>query len=68
MAKKKAIINLTQRDIEFSLLKVDYKVLSFNPNKMTLDVIPTENGAKLKKLELPFAHAPKEIKKLIKPN
>jgi hypothetical protein len=35
---------------------------------MTLDVMVFENGAKEGIKTLPFAHLPKEIKKLVKPN
>ncbi len=68
MAKKKAVINLTSQNIEFDLLQVHYKVLSFNPNKMTFHVHILQNGEMRENKEFPFAHAPKEIKKCIKPN
>ncbi len=68
MAKKKSVINLASQDITFDLLQVHYKVLSFNPNKMTLYVHILQNGEVREDKEFPFAHAPKEIKKRIKPN
>ena len=68
MAKKKAVINLISQNIAFDLLQVHYKVLSFNPNKMTLSVHILQDGEMREDKEFPFAHAPKEIKKRIKPN
>jgi len=68
MAKKKAIIDFSSKKIEFTLETVLYKLVSFNQNNMTLSVMVYENGEKRGLEELPFAHAPKETKKLIKPN
>jgi len=68
MAKKKAVITLRAQSIAFDLLEVHYQVLSFNPNKMTLHVHILQNGETREDREFPFAHAPKEIKKRIKPN
>jgi len=68
LAKKKAIIDLRTKDIMFTLENVHYKVLQFNPNTMTLHVLIEEDGSKKEMKDFPFAHAPKEIKKKIKPN
>lgn len=69
MAKKKKSIELSTKNITFILEKRSYKVIRFYPSKMTLDVMVIDpNGKKLGMQELPFAHLPKEIKKLIKPN
>ena len=68
MAKKKAIVDLRKKNITFTLENVLYKVLVFNPNTMTLDVLIEDNSEKKEMKNFPFAHAPKEIKKIIKPN
>ena len=64
MAKKKPILNLKSQNIEFFLEQTKFKIISFNPNNMTFDVLTEDkdSGAKIK--NFPFAHAPKKIKKL----
>jgi len=52
----------------FTLEKSLYKVLQYNPNNMTLHVSIEDDDGKREMKDFPFAHAPKEIKKLIKPN
>lgn len=67
--KKKKSIELSDKKISFIKEKISYKVIRYFPTAMTLDVIATdENGEKLGMQSLAFAHIPKEIKKLIKPN
>ena len=67
--KKKKSIELSDKKINFTKEKISYKVLRYFPTAMTLDVMVTdENGEKLGMQSLAFAHIPKEIKKLIKPN
>ena len=68
MAKKKAIVDLKTKDIMFTLENTEYKVLRFDQNTMTLDVTVMDADGKKEMKNFPFAHAPKEIKKLIKPN
>ncbi|HIC43169.1 MAG TPA: hypothetical protein EYO73_02410 [Sulfurimonas sp.] len=70
MAKnKKKVINLSNQNICFSEKERHFKINSFNPNSMEVEVSVSEDGKKTKKvMKLPFAHLPKEIKKLIKPN
>jgi hypothetical protein len=68
LAKKKAVISLRTQDIMFTLEKSLYKVLQYNPNNMTLHVSIEDADGKREMKDFPFAHAPKEIKKLIKPN
>ncbi|HUH42369.1 MAG: hypothetical protein PHI38_08375 [Sulfurimonas sp.] len=68
MAKNKKSIELHERKISFKLENVSYDVIRFYPTKMTLDVMVFENGIKEGIKTLPFAHLPKEIKKIIKPN
>ena len=68
MAKKKKSIELTSKNIEFMLENTTYKLLRFYPDKMTLDCMVFEGQKKIGQQNLPFAHLPKEIKKIIKPN
>lgn len=70
MAKnKKKVINLSDQNITFSEKERHFKLISFNPNTMELEVSITEEALEKKKVtKLPFAHLPKELKKMIKPN
>lgn len=69
MAKKKKSIELSDKKIEFKIENVSYKAIRFYPSTMTLDVmVHDEEGVKVGMQNIPFAHVPKEIKKLIKPN
>ncbi len=69
MAKKKKSIELSEKNIEFTIEKISYKVIRFYPSAMTLDVmVSNENGVKIGVQTIPFAHATKDVKKLIKPN
>jgi len=68
MAKEKKSIELYERKISFKLENTSYEVIRFYPTKMTVDVMVFENGIKEGVKTLPFAHLPKEIKKIIKPN
>ncbi len=68
MAKKKSI-ELSQNNITFNMNKQSYKVIRFHPSSMNVDVMIYNDGIIKKGLNtLPFAHIPKEIKKIIKPN
>ena len=67
MAMKKENIDLRARNITFSIQNVEYKALRFNHSKMTIDVISLNKENEGIK-NIPFAHLPKEIKKIIKPN
>ena len=69
MAKKRqASIELLDKNISFKEKNAEYRLVRFNPSKMTLDVLIFENGEKRSMRDFPFAHLPREIKKLIKPN
>ncbi len=68
MAKNKKSIELLENKISFNLERNSYSVIRFFPTKMTVDVMVFENGVKQGIKTLPFAHLPKEIKKIIKPN
>jgi hypothetical protein len=67
--KKKKSVELSDKKINFNIEKVSYKAIRYYPTAMTIDVMVTdENGVKLGMQNIPFAHVPKEIKKIIKPN
>ena len=67
--KKKKSIELSTKKISFTIENVLYKVIRFYPTAMSLDVmVENEDGSKNGMQNIPYAHAPKDIKKLIKPN
>jgi hypothetical protein len=67
--KKKKSIELSDKKITFMVDKTFYKAIRYYPTAMSLDVMVTdENGEKLGMQNIAFAHIPKEIKKLVKPN
>ena len=70
MAKnKKKSVELSDKKITFIREKISYKVIRYYPTAMTLDVmVQDENGVKQGMQNIAFAHIPKEIKKLVKPN
>ena len=69
MAKKKKSVELSEKKISFTVEKKSYKVIRYYPTAMSLDVMAfDENGVKIGMQNIPFAHLPKEIKKMVKPN
>lgn len=69
MAKKKKSIELSEKKISFNIERRFFKVIRYYPTSMNLDVIEyDENKQKLGATTIAFAHIPKEIKKMIKPN
>ena len=67
--KKKKSVELSDQKIKFNVEKMSYKAIRYYPTAMSLDVMAfDENGEKIGMQNIPFAHVPKEIKKLIKPN
>ncbi len=69
MAKKKKNIELSSKNITYQIDKQNYKVIRFIPSTMCVDILVTNEGM-LKEglLNIPFAHLPKNIKKIVKPN
>lgn len=66
---KKKSVELSDKKITFVREKTSYKVIRYYPTAMSLDVMVTqEDGTKLGMQNIPFAHIPKEVKKLVKPN
>jgi len=68
LAKKKKSVELSDKKISFDIEGTLYKVIRFFPTQMTLDVMVFENEEKIGMRNIPFAHLPKEAKKLIKAN
>jgi hypothetical protein len=69
MAKKKKSVELSNKKISFKLENILYKVIRFYPSAMTIDVmVEDEEGIKRGMQNIPYAHAPKDVKKQIKPN
>jgi hypothetical protein len=68
MAKKKKAVDLRSKNLEFTQNSITYKLLRFKAEDMTLDVIRYEEGKKIDEYNIPFAHLPKSMKKIIKPN
>ncbi len=68
MAKKKKSVELSEQKITFDIQKTSYKLIRFYSDKMSVDAMVYEDGVKTGMQNIPFAHLPKEIKKLIKPN
>ena len=67
--KKKKSVELSDKKINFIREKISYKAIRYYPTAMSLDVMVTdEDGVKQGMQNIPFAHIPKEIKKIIKPN
>lgn len=66
MSKKKTIF-LEDKNITFKRDNVMFLIISFSPSSMTCDLISIENKTKSTIKSYPFAHLPKEIKKIINP-
>lgn len=69
MAKKKKSVELSDKKISFSVDKRSYKAIRYYPTAMSLDVMEfDDNGKKIGMQNIPFAHVPRDIKKIVKPN
>ena len=69
MSKKKKSIELHKKSIVYQKEKDTFKVQRFHPTSMTIDVLEIDqDGKKLGEKNIAFAHLPKEVKKMIKPN
>ena len=67
--KKKKSVELSDKKINFMVDKISYKAIRYYPTAMTLDVMVfDENGEKKGMQNIAFAHIPKDIKKIVKPN
>ncbi len=66
--KKKKSVELSDKKIKFMVDKRSYKAIRYYPTAMSLDVMEfNENGDKIGTRNIPFAHIPKDIKKIVKP-
>ncbi|MGB7402191.1 MAG: hypothetical protein WA916_06405 [Arcobacter sp.] len=68
MAKKKEIIDFRNKNITYTIECVQYKVLLLNKANMNVELSCFENEKFTQNKTIPFAHLPKSIKSLIKPN
>jgi len=67
MAKKKKTVELSNKNITYQIDKQNYKVIRFMPSTMCVDVLVTNDGVLKEGLQnIPFAHLPKSIKKIVK--
>ena len=66
MAKKKPTLNVSSKNITFSEKERHFKIISFNQEHMTVLCTVTVDGKK-EKIDLPFAHLPKNIKAILRP-
>ena len=66
--KKKKSIELSDKKITFKIENLSYKAIRYYPTAMSLDVMAfDEDNNKLGVKSIPFAHIPKDIKKIVKP-
>ena len=66
--KKKPVIDLSGKGLSFQIDDLEARLLSFNPNTMTVLVNFYDNGLKVKTdSSFPFAHLPKPLKAALKP-
>jgi len=67
--KKKRNIELSSKEILFSFEETPSKVIRFYPHNMTVDIVQGYSTSTHKEHKnIPFAHLPKSVKKIIKPN
>lgn len=67
MAKKKKVINLSDKNISFIEKERHIKIISFDPNSMQVEVSISVEGENKQVTKMPLGHLPKEIKKIIRP-
>lgn len=68
MAKKKEIIDFRNKNIKYTQDGIEYKILYLKKANMTVELSYNEKEKTIQNKTLPFAHLPKTIKSLIKPN
>ncbi|MFT5659795.1 MAG: hypothetical protein ACI9TV_000422 [Sulfurimonas sp.] len=67
--KQKKSVELSDKKISFNIEKRFFKAIRYYPTSMNLDAMEfDEDGKKVGVVSLAFAHIPKEVKKMIKPN
>lgn len=68
MARKKEMIDFRNKNITYNQEGVEYKVLSLKKTNMTVELSCIQKEKNLQNKIIPFAHLPKAIKTLVKPN
>lgn len=68
MAKKKEIISLKSNNITYEENLIKYQVLNLRKPKMLVEVAAYKNDKFIENKIIPFAHLPKSIKAIVKPN
>lgn len=68
MAKKKEIVDFRNKNITYTQDGVEYKVLFLKKANMTVELSYFGKEKIKQNKTLPFAHLPKAIKSLVKPN
>jgi len=67
LAKKKKIIDVKSMNIKYEEKNLTLQVLFLNTQKMTVDLNVYDKDTFIESKTIPFAHLPKNIKKLVKP-
>ena len=67
MARKKQNINLKSLELKFVYNGAIYRPITFNPTKMSIEAVVLSNNQQLTKQSIPFAHLPKNLKRIINP-
>jgi hypothetical protein len=68
MAKKKKSVELSDQNITCKVNEIEYKIIRYYPSRMSVDVKAIGESVGQGQSNIPFAHLPKEIKKIVKPN
>ncbi len=68
MAKKQELINFKNKNITFEENSITYQVLNLRKPKMIVELASFSKNSFIKNKIIPFAHLPKNIKILVKPN
>ncbi len=67
MAKKKKFIDVKSMNIRYVERDLTFQVLLLNTQSMTVDLNVYDKDTFIESKTIPFAHLPKNIKKLVKP-
>lgn len=67
MARKRKSIDLTDQAIEYRLDEGYARVIRFDPDKMSVEIAVYVQGEDVDTRHIPFAHLPRDIKRLIRP-
>lgn len=68
MAKKQEIINFKSQNITYEEKQIKYQVLNLRKPKMVVELASYSNDKFIENKIIPFAHLPKSIKAIVKPN